>query len=49
VDLRWISHVVYIAYEDARMLLSDILVGENLDGLGCDKRKYKVLRAKGNP
>jgi len=26
--------------------VASFLVGENLDGLGCDKRKYKVLRAK---
>jgi len=41
VDLEDGFRMGYIAYEDARML-SDILVGENLDGIGCKKRKYKV-------
>jgi dGTPase len=47
VDLEDGFRMGYIAYEDARMLLSDILVGENLDGLGCDKKEnIKYLRAK---
>ncbi len=47
VDLEDGFRMGYIAYEDARMLLSDILVGENLDGIGSDKNEnIKYLRAK---
>ena len=47
VDLEDGFKMGYIAYEDARMLLSDILTGENLDVLGGDKEEnIKYLRAK---
>lgn len=47
VDLEDGFRMGYIAYEDARMLLSDILAGETLDALGCDKEEnIKYLRAK---
>ena len=47
VDLEDGFRMGYIAYEDARMLLSDILTGENLDVLGCNKEEnIKYLRAK---
>ena len=47
VDLEDGFRMGYIAYEDAKMLLSDILTGENLDVLGCDKEEnIKYLRAK---
>ena len=37
----------YISYEDARMLLNDILAGENLDNIGCNRKEnIKYLRAK---
>jgi dGTPase len=48
VDLEDGFRMGYIAYEDARMLLNDILKGENLDGLTYDeKENIKYLRAKG--
>jgi dGTPase len=47
VDLEdgfWMGN---IAYEDARMLLNDILLGEKLDNIECDqKENIKYLRAK---
>ncbi len=47
VDLEDGFWMGYIAYEDARMLLNDILVGEKLDDIGCDKKEnIKYLRAK---
>jgi dGTPase len=50
VDLEDGFRMGYIAYEDARMLLSDILVGENLDGIGYDKKEnIKYLASQGNP
>lgn len=47
VDLEDGFWMGYISYEDARMLLSDILAGENIDGMGCDRKEnIKYLRAK---
>lgn len=47
VDLEDGFRMGYIAYEDARMLLSDILLEENLDELGNDRKEnIKYLRAK---
>lgn len=47
VDLEDGCHLGYIAYEDASNLLNDILVEENLDGLGSDQQEnIRYLRAK---
>ena len=46
VDLEDGFRMGYIAYEDAEMLLSNILAGENLDNIGCDRKEnIKYLRA----
>lgn len=47
VDLEDGFWMGYIDYEDARMLLNDILVGEKLEDIGYDKKEnIKYLRAK---
>ena len=47
VDLEDGFRMGCIAYEDAKMLLNDILKGENLDDLECDRKEnIKYLRAK---
>jgi len=47
VDLEDGFWMEYISYEDARMLLNDILAGENLDNVGCNRKEnIKYLRAK---
>ena len=47
VDLEDGFQMDYIAYEDAKTLLSDILAGEDLNNLGCDKEEnIKYLRSK---
>lgn len=47
VDLEDGFWMGYITYEDARTLLNDILTGEKLDDIGCDKKEnIKYLRAK---
>ena len=47
VDLEDGFWMNYIEYEDARMLLNDILIGEKLDNIGSDKNEnIKYLRAK---
>jgi len=47
VDLEDGFRMGYITYEDAKRLLSEILKGENLNNLGCDREdNIKYLRSK---
>lgn len=47
VDLEDGFWMDYIDYEDARMLLNDILIGEKLENIGYNKKEnIKYLRAK---